>query len=337
MQKKNLLTTTVGSYPVPMWLRVFGTKESLRDAMMVVLKTQELAGIDLLVDGELSRWDINHPETNGMIDYFIRPLSGIRTRFSRQDIDDFRAKYGHLAYRSEPAGVVEAAIGPGELNLLRDYEFIRPLAPQSLKFTLTSPYMLARVLINNHYADFEELLFALADVLADQLRGIDAEVVQIDEANLTGKPEDWQIASGAINRVFRHVQKGRGVHLCFGNYGGQRVQKGTYDALVNFINALECDHMVLEMARRPQDEQRILRDVKPEMSIGLGVIDIKDNQVESPETVASRIEAVAKLVGAERIKYVHPDCGLWMLPRSVADAKLQALVKGRDLFVGQNC
>ena len=71
-------TTVVGSYPVPAWLRVYNTRESLRDAMMVVLKTQELAGIDVVADGELYRWDINHPETNGMIDYFVRPLQGIQ-------------------------------------------------------------------------------------------------------------------------------------------------------------------------------------------------------------------------------------------------------------------
>ena len=71
-------TTVVGSYPVPAWLRVYNTRESLRDAMMVVLKTQELAGIDVVADGELYRWDINHPETNGMIDYFVRPAPGSR-------------------------------------------------------------------------------------------------------------------------------------------------------------------------------------------------------------------------------------------------------------------
>ena len=70
-------TTVVGSYPVPTWLRVSSTRESLRDAMLAVLKTQELAGIDVVADGELYRWDVNHPETNGMIDYFVRPMTGV--------------------------------------------------------------------------------------------------------------------------------------------------------------------------------------------------------------------------------------------------------------------
>ncbi len=93
--------------------------------------------------------------------------------------------------------------------------------------------------------------------------------------------------------------------------------------------------MVLEMARRPTEELPLLRDVKPELGLGLGVIDIKDNEVETPETVARRIESAAGALGAERIRYVHPDCGFWMLPRSVADAKMRALCLGRDLYAGE--
>ncbi|MDZ7269490.1 MAG: cobalamin-independent methionine synthase II family protein [candidate division KSB1 bacterium] len=334
MAKPSLLTTTVGSYPVPLWLRTFGTKEHLRDAVLVVLKIQELAGIDLLVDGELYRWDINHPETNGMIDYFIRPMTGVQTSFSRKTLETFR-RQSALAYRAEPAGIVVETLGAGTLNLLKDFEFIRPLTTKPLKFTLTSPYMLARVLLNQHYASFAELVLALADILAEQVVGINAEVIQIDEANLTGNPDDADLAAEAINRIFKNVQTQKAVHLCFGNYGGQRVQQGTYDRLVRFINRLQCDHMVLEMARRPESDKHMLVQLKPEMGIGLGVIDIKDNQVESPEEIARRIEEVARLVGAERIHYVHPDCGLWMLPRSVADAKLRNLVRGRDLFLGR--
>ncbi|MFP6692830.1 MAG: hypothetical protein VB875_07425, partial [Pirellulales bacterium] len=71
---------------------------------------------------------------------------------------------------------------------------------------------------------------------------------------------------------------------------------------------------------------------KPELGLGIGVIDIKDNEVETPDTVAARIEDAANQLGVDRIKYVHPDCGFWMLPRSVADAKMRSLVVGRDRF-----
>ena len=63
-------TTVVGSYPVPNWLPIVSTRESLQDAMLAVIKTQELAGIDVVADGELNRWDVNHAETNGMSDFF---------------------------------------------------------------------------------------------------------------------------------------------------------------------------------------------------------------------------------------------------------------------------
>ena len=78
----------------------------------------------------------------------------------------------------------------------------------------------------------------------------------------------------------------------------------------------------------------MLCDVKKYLGLGIGVIDIKDNEVETPETVAKRIARVADEVGAERTQYAHPDCGFGMLPRTVADAKMQTLVAGRDLFTG---
>ena len=78
----------------------------------------------------------------------------------------------------------------------------------------------------------------------------------------------------------------------------------------------------------------MLCDIKKSLGLGIGVIDIKDNEVETPETAGKRIARVADEVGAERIQYVHPDCGFWMLPRTVADAKMRALVAGRDLFIG---
>jgi 5-methyltetrahydropteroyltriglutamate--homocysteine methyltransferase len=93
---------------------------------------------------------------------------------------------------------------------------------------------------------------------------------------------------------------------------------------------------VLEFAFRGYDELRYFRDhLDDRIRLGLGVIDIKTNLVESPETVAGRIETAAKIVGAERLAWVHPDCGFWMNKRSIADRKMAALVKGRDLFLGR--
>ena len=328
-------TTVVGSYPTPTWLRVFGNRESLRDAMLVVLKTQELAGIDVVADGELYRWDINHAETNGMIDYFVRPLEGVVTELSTAQLRAWQSLPGN-AYRAKPAALVNGPLGAGRLNLLRDYRLYRDLTALPKKFTVTSPYMLAKVIADEHYGSLEKLVMALADVLKDQLQGIDADVIQIDEANVTGNAHDGPLAAAGINRVLEGVAKEKAVHLCYGNYGGQTIQQGTYQKLLEFLNALQADHVVLEIARRPEVELTMLRDVRPTLGLGIGVIDIKDNEVESPAEVARRIETAVGVLGAERIKYVHPDCGFWMLPRNVADAKMQALVAGRNLFAGHS-
>src|SRR5207245_8648289 len=85
-----ILTTTVGSYPIPDWLAALPSEQARLDATRVVFGIQRQACIDLPTDGELYRFDVNHPETNGMIDYFIRPLAGIRSSVSRSDHEEFR-------------------------------------------------------------------------------------------------------------------------------------------------------------------------------------------------------------------------------------------------------
>jgi 5-methyltetrahydropteroyltriglutamate--homocysteine methyltransferase len=329
-------TTLVGSYPVPQWLLAHPSEQGLRDATAVVLHLQELAGIDLAVDGELYRFNPDHPETNGMIEYFVQPMDGIRSAIRRSDIELFRSQ-SHLGFRRRPAGVVEGPVGEGTLDLVEAYHRVAGLARQPIKFTLTSPYMLARMLLDTHYRDPADLTLALADVLAAQVRHIDAAVVQVDEANLPGRPQDAELAAEAINRILDAVPGTPAVHLCFGNYGGQRVQQGSWAKLVDFFELIHADHVVLELARPGYGDLERLRDVGPNLRLGIGVIDIKTTVVESPAEVAARIQSAATVLGgAERIAYVHPDCGFWMLARSIADAKIHALVDGRDLFEGRS-
>jgi 5-methyltetrahydropteroyltriglutamate--homocysteine methyltransferase len=328
-------TTVVGSYPVPHWLLGDSSRVALRDAIMVVLKTQELAGIDVVADGELNRFDPSHPETNGMIDYFVSQMDGIRTRFSVTDIERFRADSG-VSYRTAPAGIVTSEVGEGTLNLPRDYEFTKTLTKSPLKFTCTGPHMLTKVLTDRHYGDRAKLAMAIAEVLRKQLSSIDAAIVQIDEANISGHPEDREWALEAMNHVLEGIKGRRGVHICFGNYGGQSIQKGFWRALMPFMNGLKCDHLILEFARRGYDELEAFRDLDPRIGLGLSVIDIKDNAIETADQIARRIEGAEKILGPDRIPFVHPDCGFWMLQRSVADGKMRALVQGRDLHQGRN-
>jgi 5-methyltetrahydropteroyltriglutamate--homocysteine methyltransferase len=330
-------TTVVGSYPVPDWLVALPSQQALSDATRVVFKTQEMAGIDVVADGELYRFDVNHPDTNGMIDYFVRPLAGVRAAVTREEMLEFSRLPG-MGFRSAPAAVVDASIGEGTLNLPLDYRRARALTRHALKFTLTGPHMLSKTLLDHHYRDRSALALAIADVLAKQVADLDPQVLQVDEANISGHPDEGEWAAAAINRVLDAATRAaeRGVHVCFGNYGGQSIQKGEWKKLLAFMNRLHCDHVVLEFAFRGYDELQYFRDgLDRRIGIGLGVIDVKVNTVETPQLVAQRIEEAVKTVGDGRIRWVHPDCGFWMNKRSVADRKMEALVKGRDLFFGR--
>ncbi|MBX3644321.1 MAG: cobalamin-independent methionine synthase II family protein [Rubrivivax sp.] len=326
-------TTVVGSYPVPDWLVANPSEQALIDATRVVIDTQEQCGVDVVCDGELYRFDINHPETNGMIEYFVRPMDGITQRFSFDDLIAYRSSSG-MKFRTRPPGTVVGPIGHGSLDLPLACARAKALATKTFKFTLTGPHMLAKTLIDRHYGGVSQVAHAIADALAAQVKHLNADIVQIDEANLPGHPEEWEWAASSMNRVLDAVPGTPAVHLCFGNYGGQTVQKGTWDRLMNYLNALHVDHIVMECAHRPPEELAAFKDLKPEIGFGLGVVDIKATDVESADQVARAIERAEKVLGAGRVRYIHPDCGFWMLKRSIADAKMRALALGRDRFEG---
>ena len=327
-------TTVVGSYPVPDWLTALPSEQALIDATRVVIHIQEQAGIDLVCDGEFSRFDVNHPETNGMIEYFVRPMSGMRTAISFDELVAYRSQRG-MGFRTRPPAVVEGAVGTGSLDLPRACARSRRLASKPFKFTLTGPHMLAKSVIDKHYGNVPDLAMAIGDALAAQVRHIDVDVVQVDEANLPGSPEEWQWAAAALNRVLDAVKTTPAVHLCFGNYGGQSIQKGTWENLISYLNALHVDHIVMETAHRPAEELAVFRELRPEIGFGLGVIDIKKTEIESADAIARTIERAEAVLGQGRIRYIHPDCGFWMLKRNIADGKIRALVQGRNLYEGR--
>ena len=327
-------TTVVGSYPMPDWLQALPSEQALTDATRVVISIQEQAGIDLVCDGELSRFDVNHPETNGMIEYFVRPMSGMRSAITFDGLVAYRSQRG-MGFRTRPPAVVEGAVSAGTLDLPRACARARQLASKPFKFTLTGPHMLAKSLMDKHYGNVPDLAMAISDALAEQVRHLDADVVQLDEANLPGNPEEWEWAAAAINRVLDAVKTTPAVHLCFGNYGGQSIQKGRWENLINYLNALHVDHVVMETAHRPAEELAVFKQLRPEIGFGLGVIDIKATVIESADSIARTIERAENLLGPGRVRYVHPDCGFWMLKRNIADGKIRALVEGRNRYEGR--
>lgn len=331
-----ILTTTVGSYPIPDWLAAAPSEQAIVDATRVVFHTQRQAGIDLPTDGEMYRFDVNHPDTNGMIEYFTGKFSGADAPVGRADAIAYRQKT-EMAFRSKPAAVVQRELGEGSLNLYDDCLRAARVSNGPFKFTLTSPYMLSRTLLDNHYGDFAALTLAIADILAEQVRDLPCNCVQIDEANIPGNPDDAPLAAAAINKILDAVgpTTKSAVHFCFGNYGGQTIQSGSWRKLIDFLNSLRCDHLVLELAHRPQDDLAALEQIDPRIGIGIGVIDIKVNHIETADEIARRIERAETQLGENRVRWIHPDCGFWMLKRSIADRKIAALAPGRDKYLGR--
>src|SRR5215472_5529567 len=194
-----------------------------------------------------------------------------------------------MGFRNKPAGVVVSQVGEGGLNLKADCAKAAAVAG--------GPFKLARTLVDQHYGDFENLTMAIARVMAFQLSNLDCACVQVDEANITGNPGDSALAARAINTMLDVVKSEKAVHLCFGNYGGQTIQKGEWRSLVQFLNCLRVDHLVLELACRPEEDLDALKDVDPKIKLGIGVIEVKVNHVETPDEIAARIEIAEKRLG----------------------------------------
>ncbi len=323
-------TTVVGSYPVPEGV----TEATVDAALRSLLQTQQACGIDVMSDGELLRFDPSHRETNGMIETFVAPLEGVDAQPTDDETAAFSERAG-LAFRRRPPGVVRGPIGPGSLDLLSPWRRAPGMTQHPVKLTLTSPYMLAKTLMDEHYRDLKALTLAIADALADAVRRVPAPVVQVDEANLTGHAGDAPWAAEAINRVLDASSGEKGVHLCFGNYGGRTIQRGLWRDLVPHLNGLHADHLILETARRDPEELGALKPLRRDLALGIGVIDIKDPVVETPRTVRDRIARAVDVLGEERVRWVHPDCGFWMLTPETADGKMRALGAGRDLYLGR--
>src|ERR1700720_3375724 len=110
--------------------------------------------------------------------------------------------------------------------------------------------MLSKTLMDHHYKSRAELARAIGAALGRQVAEIDPDVLQGDEANITGHPDEAEWAADAINPVLDGCTpaKEKGVHMCFGNYGGQSIQRGAWAKLIGYLNRLHCEHVVLEFA-----------------------------------------------------------------------------------------
>jgi 5-methyltetrahydropteroyltriglutamate--homocysteine methyltransferase len=320
-----LPTTVVGSYSVPEWLERLKTEYYQRRisaqhlaeihevAIKAAVKDQELAGIDIVSDGELRR--------DNDVDYFLARIPGVHiTQRAKTDYFDY---YDAEITRPLPDG-------PG-LGLASDFRFTRQLTGKPIKFSFTGPFYLSRRIRDSAYKDNGDLVRALAKRLnteARELAEAGADLLQIDEPFLAGYPEHVELAIEAVNIVTQDVPATWALHVCYGNRYARPSWEGHYDFLFPVVQAARVDQIVLEFARKGLDDLRLIRGW--DRWLGFGVIDVKTSQVETAELVADRIRRALEYLPADRLM-INPDCGLRHLAPEVARQKLRAMVAGAAL------
>ncbi|PSP85020.1 methionine synthase [Halobacteriales archaeon QS_1_68_17] len=309
-----LLTTVVGSFPQPEWLgRVReladdgefdadDLAEANDDAVRAVVNEHERAGIDVLADGEVRR--------TGMVEHFAQFVDGY-------ELDDDGGSGG---WNRNMPSVVDA-VSTARPWLVEDYEFAASVSDRPVKTTITGPFTLASFsqLESDDYAGVEELAYAFADLVADEVARLGeagAPYVQIDEPALGMSPHD-DIARECVSRI-DDAAPGEmyfGMHVCSGNY--ENLTPQVFDFPLDFVD--------LELASDGADDLAdIFEGVDLGVDVGVGVVDTQDKAVEEVGTVVDRIAAALEWVPPERL-ILAPDCGMKPLTRASASGKLRVL------------
>src|SRR5215212_5094115 len=336
-----MITSVVGSYPQPDWLidrerlgerlppRVRARElwqvpepfleEAQDDATRLAVQDMEMAGVDVVTDGEMRRESYSNR--------FAIALAGV-------DLDN----PGVALDRTGHENPVPRVVGPIRRTRpveVRDVQFLRSLTERRIKITVPGPFTMTQQAQNDHYADDRSLALAYADAVNEELRDLKAagaDVVQIDEPYLQARPEAArEYALEAIDRALDGIEGETVLHTCFGYAHIVHDRRSGYPFLAELA---ECaaTHLSLEAAQ-PNLDPEALRAVG-DKTVVLGVLDLGAVEVETPQVVADRIRKALTVLPPERL-VVAPDCGMKYLPRERAFKKLQAMVAGARL-VGED-
>ncbi len=329
-------TSLVGSYPQPDWLidRAKLSKQVPRvradlwlvppdkleaaqdDATILAIRDQERAGLDIITDGEQRRESYSNR--------FATALEGI-------DIDN----PGTTINRSGRPIPVPRVVGPIRRKHAverRDVEMLRANTARTIKVTVPGPFTMAKQAQDDYYKDEEALTLAYADAVNAEIKDLfvaGADIVQLDEPWMQQHPDKArQYGLKALDRALDGVRGTVAVHLCFG-YAAVVHDKPSGYSFLPELDTSKAQQISIEAAQ-PRLDLAVLRQL-PSKTIILGVIDLADMTVETPEAVADRIRRALAHVPANRV-VVAPDCGMKYLPRPIAFAKMQAMVEGARLL-----
>ena len=308
-----LLTTTVGSFPKPSYLKKARaaaargemSREELHElelrATREVIALQEEVGLDVLVDGEMERGD--------MTTFFAEKMGGFA-------VSGLVRSYGNRYYRKPiVVGPVEWR-SPMTVNM---YDYATGLTDKPVKGILTGPYTMTDWSFDEYYGSRERLVMALAEELrreVDALESAGASWIQIDEPALSVRPEELPLAIRAMKIMTDGVKARTVSHICYGDF------ETIYPELLE----LPVDQLDLELANSDFDMLELFRRAPFTKEIGLGVVDVHTHRDDDPRAVAEGIRRTLELIPAERV-FVDPDCGLKTRTTEEARRKLTIMVE----------
>jgi 5-methyltetrahydropteroyltriglutamate--homocysteine methyltransferase len=219
------------------------------------------------------------------------------------------------------------------LGMDRHFRFLKTHTGHSTKVCVTGPQMLAKRATNEYYPTDRELIFDLTDILHEELLGLVAAgctFIQIDEPVWVGYPQDMPWLVESFNKLVDGVNAKIALHVCYGNYQLKRLFKGQYDELFPAILDTRAHQLSMEFAVSDGAGLELFKKYRTDKEIVVGVIDVKAEEIETPETVARRIRDALKYIPVERM-YISPDCGMKFMPRARAFGKLKAMVDGTEI------
>lgn len=334
MEQIPLRTSVVGSYPFPSWLEFSSTHldefgsadiaEMQDDAATIAIMDQVRAGLDVITDGEQTRFDFNLSFYGFLEGIELEPASP--RRFG-PPAHDQRGKH-------EITGELNA---PNGLGAVEEFERLKRLAPEgtALKMSVPGPFTLSgRLLPNVRYQDRYAITEALLPLVRKELEDLveaGCKEICVDEPSMScyGYKEDTKRFADIFNRTVEPVvgKTRLCTHLCFGNFKGHAVGYRRYAPLFPDFLDLKVDEMHVEMASREYAELEVIAKIAEKMDVAVGIIDVKSYFIETPEFIADRVRDCLKHAPADRLVFA-PDCGLSQTARWAAKQKLINMVAG---------
>ena len=337
-ETRPLRTTVIGSYPFPGWLEFasmhldeFGpddVAEMQNDAVTAAVGDQVRAGLDVITDGEQTRFDFNLS--------FYGYLDGIDLEATPP------RRFGPPAHDQRGRHAITGKLAaPRGLGAVEEFERLKRIAPPEpvLKASIPGPYTLSgRLIPNDSHPDRWAVSEALLPLVRAEIAALVAagcKEITVDEPSMScyAHREDPVRMVDMFNRtVEAAVGKCRlSTHFCFGNFKGRAVAPRQYAPMFPAFLQMQVDEIHLEMASREFAELELLATIAQTKHVAVGVIDVKSYYIETPEEVARRVRMSLQHCPAEKLS-LAPDCGLSQTARWAARQKLKNMVAGVQII-----